>query len=124
MTSKPFTSLALILSLGSSSVNCASLKPYTASETNLFALSIAAQVADVTTTKYGLEHGLTEANPLYGSSPETAHLVLAKAAYIGLLYGVGELLPEQRELIYLFGAASGFLAAGWNTYKIGCCAKE
>lgn len=109
-------SLTAAAMLGS---GCMSTRQYTKSERNWFALSVAGQAADLISTECALENGLEEGNTfVYGKNPSTERLVLTKAAYLGILYCLGELAPELRKKIHKISAGFGLGAATWNTYQI------
>ena len=99
-------------------ISCSSSRPHTKAEKYWLATMIAGQVADAATTQYGLHQGLKEANPLYGKDPNMGVVIGVKIAYVGLAYGLGQLIPEGRKTFYIIGCIPGWGAAGWNFYQI------
>jgi len=73
---------------------------------------ILAALADVLTTRYGVTHGLREANPIYAGNPTWAKLAITHGAVVA--WCVAEASAGTRA-----GLAAVFaLAAGWNAVQI------
>lgn len=53
------------------------------------------QALDVASTKYALNNGAIESNPLLGKNPSTEKLLLSKAIMIPVVYGLLELQNEE-----------------------------
>tara|TARA_R110000868_G_scaffold401925_1_gene677769 strand:- start:329 stop:598 length:270 start_codon:yes stop_codon:yes gene_type:complete len=64
---------------------------------NLFLIVVVLQVADITTTLYGLKIGLVENNPImakmFAIFGPTEGILLSKAVFIGTLYYFEEYFP-------------------------------
>jgi len=99
-------------------ISCSSSRPHTKAEKYWLTAMIAGQVADAATTQYGLHRGLKEANPLYGKDPNMGVVIGVKVVYVGLAYGLGQLIPDGRKAFYIIGCIPGWGAAGWNLYQI------
>ena len=104
--------LLVVLSAG-----CAS-RPHTTREKWLLGLMVAGQAADYFTTTEYIRMGGTEANPFLGRRPDDETVLLFKLATTGFFYGLGQLVPEHREMIYTWGAITNWGVAGWNYYQI------
>jgi len=107
--------LASALAFGN---GCSVAIRYTPSERAWFGASVAANTADVATTIYGLNNGLREGHPLLGDNPSTEKLILLKAGYLGLAYGLGEISPEHRKSVYKVTTGIGAFATTWNLAQI------
>jgi hypothetical protein len=86
----------------------------TGREKLLFGTMMAAQLADYETTRHCISAGGRELNPLLGDRPDDEAIALFKIASVGVIYSLGEILPEHREWIYGLGAILGGGAAGYN----------
>jgi hypothetical protein len=79
--------------------------PYTRGQKIAFGVYAAASVADVVTTRSMLQDGFCERNPFYGERPSDETLMAGNVITMAVLYGLGELWPQQREGIWWSAAA-------------------
>jgi len=72
------------------------------------------QATDYMTTQYALNReGFREANPAMVNNQG-----LLKLGLCGLIYGAGEMFPEDRKFFYKVGTIFGVGATGWNLYQL------
>jgi len=93
-------------------------REHTASEKAWFVGMVACNAADYYTTKYALNHGLKEANPIYGESPKDEKLIAGKMVGVAIFYIAGQIDPDNRELYYQIGSGLSCGAAIWNETQI------
>ena len=89
--------------------------PYTPAQKRAFALYTAGTIADLITTRQGLQQGCREVNPFLDDYPSDRELISFKAAMTGVLWGFGEIFPERREQIWSWAGIMSGGAAIWNT---------
>ena len=89
-----------------------------------FASMLGGQIADVVSTNNAVNRGCSEANPIYGSDPNIATMVIIKTVVIGGFYYLTEHYwvfeseeDQQNTRNWLYGlfAISGSGAALWNS---------
>lgn len=99
---------------------CVSLgaKPYTLEENLLFGAAVTAHTVDMAATRYGSDRGLLEGSSLYGKDAEIDRLLDIKLAYLGMVYGLGEILPWDRKLMYTVVTITGTVPFLWNVFNI------
>ena len=91
--------------------------PYTQAEKRAFALYTAGTVADLITTRQGLQQGCREMNFFLDDYPSDRELIAFKGIMTGILWGIGEIFPERREQIWSWAAIVSGGAAIWNSQQ-------
>jgi len=98
---------------------CSTFRAHTQSEKNWFIGAVAGQTADLATTKHAFDKGLKEGNQFtYGKKPNTESIAIGKLGVLGVIYGLGQIDPDNREIYYKIGSIFGFGAAIWNENQI------
>ena len=96
-------------------MNCAGCaREMTTREKVLFGTMIAANAADYEITRRGLGVGFKENNPFLTDHPSQDSIAWLKIAFVGGLWGLGEIFPDGREYFFTIGNITGGVAAGWN----------
>jgi hypothetical protein len=77
--------------------------PYMAGQKLAMGAYIGAMSADIYTTEKGLDLGMREQNPFLGEHPSDTELVSFNLAGFLIIYELGEIWPERRELFWWVG---------------------
>lgn len=97
---------------------CANYRPHTKAEKYWLGGVVAGQLADGISTKAFLRQGIEELNPRAGKNPSDGTIFLFKAGAVGIIYGLGQIDPDNRMMYYKIGAFLGFAPAVWNYYQL------
>jgi len=103
---------------------CATTTPKTkwdTAEKAMLASYVGLNVIDYGQTRWGLDHGYLEANPLIGKSPNRARILLMKGLICGGTIYLADKWKEERKIILAFGIVWGatsvtnnYLVIGWK----------
>ena len=103
-------------------LGCATTTPKTkwdATEKAMLASYVGLNVIDYGQTRWGLDHGYLEGNPLIGKSPNRAKILLMKGLICGGTIYLADKWKEERKVILAFGIIWGTMAVTNNYFVIG-----
>ena len=105
-------------------LGCATTTPKTrwdTAEKAMLASYVGLNVVDYGQTRWGLDHGYLEANPIIGKSPNRAKILLMKGLICGGTIYLADKWKEERKVILAFGIIWGatsvtnnYLVIGWK----------
>ena len=91
-------------------VSCATMNPkakWDTTEKAMLVSYVGLNAIDYGQTRWGLDHGYLEANPLIGKSPNRARILLMKGLICGGTIYLANKWKEERKVILAFGIIWG-----------------
>lgn len=92
---------------------------WTAKNETKFYYFVGLQALDVASTRYAINRGGTEMNPLLGKNPSTEKLLLSKAVMVPLMYGLLSLQDNESRSTVLNWTNIFYVGVVGNNVMVG-----